>query len=601
MNENGRQGHGFELDESLLDAMAEFEELYGDEETGMQPEQYVPEEAYVQPEQYVPEETYVQPEQYVPEETYVQPEQYVPEETYVQPEQYVPGTVYVQSEQYVPEETYVQPEQQVQEEQISEMVTPTVNDSATKVTTEITSDLEVSLFEDIEENAEENAEENVEEKVETNSAETKPAETKPAEELSSTKKQEDIKQLDSDRKGTKDKREKKVSIVAIVASIVLVIGMIGGVAWWQRDAIKGFLAREKTATTEEVEVVQEPTEEVEVTTTEEHYDGWIYEAKVINPTMTDKTISIPAADLSVFNITETAEGEENQVDPWALVSLNMESVEGSINKTSPGIPEETTKLTSTYMVLVDLDTEEIVAERNCEKVVPPASMTKILTVLTARDYIDESKLDEKFTITGDIIAEAQNSGLSAVGFLPGDEVTVRDMLYGTIVCSGADAAMGLAEYCAGSQEAFVERMNENVKELGLSDTAHFTNVVGKYDENLNCTMTDMAVILSVAMQDELLRDVLSTRIYHTDIKYPDLDMPNGMEISNWFLRRIEDKEMPGEVIGAKTGFVNQSGFCSASYFEASNGKRYICVTGNANSSWRAIYDHVGVYRCYVPQ
>ena len=142
-------------------------------------------------------------------------------------------------------------------------------------------------------------------------------------------------------------------------------------------------------------------------------------------------------------------------------------------------------------------------------------------------------------------------------------------------------------------------MNENVEKMGLSDTAHFTNVVGKYDENLNCTMTDMASIISIAMQDDLLKDVMGTRIYHTDVKYPDLEMPDGMEISNWFIRRIEDKEMNGKVLGAKTGFVNQSGFCCASYYEANNGKHYICVTGNANSSWRAIYDHVSVYRSFT--
>jgi D-alanyl-D-alanine carboxypeptidase len=192
------------------------------------------------------------------------------------------------------------------------------------------------------------------------------------------------------------------------------------------------------------------------------------------------------------------------------------------------------------------------------------------------------------------------------------------MLYGTILPSGADAALGLAEYCCGSQEAFVEEMNKKVEELGLSETAHFTNVVGVYNEDLHCTMKDMAVILSMAIQDDLLLDVLSKRKYNTDIKYgvdengdpieatlndagemvpyEGPSFPDGIEVSNWFLRRIEDKEMDGDVIAAKTGFVNEAGCCACSYYEADNGKRYICVTGNSFSSWRTIYDHVSIYR-----
>ena len=170
--------------------------------------------------------------------------------------------------------------------------------------------------------------------------------------------------------------------------------------------------------------------------------------------------------------------------------------------------------------------------------------------------------------------------------------------------------MGLAEFCCGSQEAFVEAMNKKVDELGLSETAHFTNVVGMYDPDLHCTMKDMAVILGVAVQDDLLRDVLSLRTYSTDATFifadtteegtSEEDVPEEdkkpIEVSNWFLRKIEDKDMDGNVVAAKTGFVNESGCCAASYYEADNGKRYICVTGNSFSSWRTIYDHLSVYR-----
>ena len=84
-----------------------------------------------------------------------------------------------------------------------------------------------------------------------------------------------------------------------------------------------------------------------------------------------------------------------------------------------------------------------------------------------------------------------------------------------IVSSGADASLGLAALSAGSQEAFVERMNEKAAELGLSDGAHFTNCVGLYDPEHRCTARDMALILGAAMENKVCREILTTKHYHT--------------------------------------------------------------------------------------
>ena len=96
-----------------------------------------------------------------------------------------------------------------------------------------------------------------------------------------------------------------------------------------------------------------------------------------------------------------------------------------------------------------------------------------------------------------------------------ETVPVRELFYGTILSSGADAALGLATYVAGSQEAFVALMNEKLEELGIADTAHFTNCVGLYDEAHKCTVSDMAVILEAAMDNDLCREVLGARTYET--------------------------------------------------------------------------------------
>lgn len=249
---------------------------------------------------------------------------------------------------------------------------------------------------------------------------------------------------------------------------------------------------------------------------------------------------------------------------------------------------------SSNALLIDLDDNVVVAQKGAYERIVPASMTKILTLLVAVDHIDDIK--DTFTITREITDYSYRNDCSAAGFADGETVTVEDLLYGTILPSGGDAAMGLAYYVSGSLEGFVELMNEKIAELGLSETAHFTNCVGLYDENHYCTSYDIAVMLKAAVENSLCREVLSAHIYTTS---PTEQHPEGIELSNWFLRRIEDKETNGEVVCAKTGYVAQSGNCAASYEVSASGKHYLCVTANAHSSWRCIYDHVAIYQQYT--
>ena len=251
---------------------------------------------------------------------------------------------------------------------------------------------------------------------------------------------------------------------------------------------------------------------------------------------------------------------------------------------------------STHAILIDESTDTIVAAKGAHDRISPASMTKVLTVLVAAENITEEQLDDTFTMTLEITDYSYVNDCSNVGFLDGEQVKVRDLFYGTILPSGGDAAVGLATYVAGSHEAFVEMMNEKLEELGLSETAHFTNCVGLYDENHYCTVYDMAVIMKAAIQNDLCKKVLSEKRYTTE---PTTEHPEGISISNWFLRRIEDKDTGGEVVGAKTGFVAQSGSCAVSYSISAVGTPYICVTAGSTSSWRCIYDHVEIYNTYV--
>lgn len=285
---------------------------------------------------------------------------------------------------------------------------------------------------------------------------------------------------------------------------------------------------------------------------------------------------------------EEAMSTQPMVDPF---TFHPQATEHTV-----GFPEEGRGVYSTNGILIDVETEEILACREPYQRINPASMTKILTLLVAAEQV--SDLQDTFIMTAEIAAYSYLNDCSIAGFGVGEAVTVEELMYGTILPSGADAAMALAEYVAGSQEAFVELMNRKLEQLGLSDTTHFTNCVGLYDEDHYSTVYDIALILKVASDNELCRRVLSARKYATSV--PSEQQPEGILLSNWFLRRIEDKDTHGEVLCGKTGYVSQSGCCAASLATDPDGREYICVTTGSISSWACINDHVELYQAFLP-
>ena len=301
-----------------------------------------------------------------------------------------------------------------------------------------------------------------------------------------------------------------------------------------------------------------------------------------------------AEDDRIMPISETISEEDMALlvspTPKEDVPKEVYSASSTDDTRTPG--EE---IVSRYAILIDMDNDIVLSERNAYDKINPASMTKVLTALVAAENLSEEDLDSKFTIPIEITDYTFKNDCSNVGFDRDETVTVRDLMYGTILPSGADAALGLAYYIAGSEEAFVELMNEKLEALGLSDSAHFTNCIGLYDENHYCTIYDMAMMMEAAMDNELCREVMSAHTYTTS---KTVAHPDGITISNWFLRRIEDHVEKSQVIAAKTGFVAQSGSCAASYGITNDGTPYICVTGKSYSSWGCIYDHIAMYDKY---
>ena len=285
--------------------------------------------------------------------------------------------------------------------------------------------------------------------------------------------------------------------------------------------------------------------------------------------------------------TEIIDAADTEVSDAGNEAKEVHVYSAEATDATVGLPEG---VASQYGILIDLESSNIICQASPKERMFPASMTKIMTCLVAAEHVTD--LDDTFVMTPEINYFSYKNDCSAVGFSDEEIVTVRDLFYGTILPSGADAAVGLATYVAGSQEAFVDMMNEKLIELGLSETTHFTNCVGLHDENHYSTCYDMAMILAAAMDNDLCREVMHAHIYTTS---QTVQHPDGIEISNWFLRRIEDHVEGGEVYAAKTGFVNESGNCAASYGISAAGHEYICVTGDSTSSWKCIKDHVAIY------
>jgi D-alanyl-D-alanine carboxypeptidase (penicillin-binding protein 5/6) len=159
-------------------------------------------------------------------------------------------------------------------------------------------------------------------------------------------------------------------------------------------------------------------------------------------------------------------------------------------------------------ILIDQTTGQVLFEKNMNERLEPASCTKILTALLAlenKQITDEVTVDE----------EAYQQEGSGVYLLPGEVVTIDQLMYAAMLESGNDAAMALAKAVAGSKEAFADMMNAKVEELGLGNS-HFLNPNGLPEENHYSTAYDLAMIARECMKNADFRRYVSTYEYVMD-------------------------------------------------------------------------------------
>ncbi len=249
-------------------------------------------------------------------------------------------------------------------------------------------------------------------------------------------------------------------------------------------------------------------------------------------------------------------------------------------------------------VLVDPTTHTLIAQRKADEQIYPASMTKIMSMLTVLRLLgEESKLYHAYIMDGDLIGPLREQSAVCAGFQGGEACRIIDMLYGMMLPSGADAAVGLAIYTAGSVEAFVTEMNAYAKEMGLTQT-HFVNCTGLHDDSHVSTVNEIACILSYALQNPLCRQIMSTAEYTTAVT---AQHPDGLTVHSTLFSRMTGSELDDiAVCGGKTGFTNQAGQCLATWAQAKDGKEYICVVAGCDGAkpMEAVYDTLTIYDQY---
>lgn len=215
-------------------------------------------------------------------------------------------------------------------------------------------------------------------------------------------------------------------------------------------------------------------------------------------------------------------------------------------------------------ILMDADTGTILYSKNMDTAYPPASTTKIMTALLT---LENTKLDDIVKV-GKMPPYVDGS---KIGIFEGEELSVKNLLYGMLLLSGNDCAEALAENISGSNEEFAKLMNKRAKELGCSDT-NFVNPSGLYDENHKTSAKDLALILRELVKHSEFLEISSTFSYKIP---PTNKHPQGIPLANE--NKLINKNSMYYYSGAdagKTGYTVQS---SHSYVASAmrNGQRLI--------------------------
>lgn len=225
---------------------------------------------------------------------------------------------------------------------------------------------------------------------------------------------------------------------------------------------------------------------------------------------------------------------------------------------------EASSINSRSCIVYDRNSHMILYGKNETKQVKMASTTKIMTSLI---IIENCNLSE----TIEVSQKAAGTGGSRLGLKTGDKITIKDLLYGLMLCSGNDAAVALAEYAGGDISGFAELMNNKAKELGLANT-HYESPHGLDSDGHYTTAYELALLSDYALKNETFSKIVGTKNYTVTIN----GYPKNLSNTNELLGYLDG------VYGVKTGFTNGANRCLVTACKR-NDMDIICVVLGANT------------------
>lgn len=250
---------------------------------------------------------------------------------------------------------------------------------------------------------------------------------------------------------------------------------------------------------------------------------------------------------------------------------------------------ENPQITAKAAFMINDTTQEVLYANNVYERIYPASTTKLMTALLALKYADLSEQ----TIVSEDNAGITVYGAKLCGLKKGDTMTLETLLNCLLVYSGNDAGVAIAEHMYGSEEAFVDKMNEEAAAIGATNT-HFMNSHGLHDTNHYTTAYDMYLIFKECLEYDIFKTMIHQKEYTATITAADGTQKNAKyETTNMFLLGTREAPEGVTVFGGKTGSTSDAGDCLVLYSQSNDGQGYICSVFKAAGK-TSLYDQLSV-------
>jgi len=261
-------------------------------------------------------------------------------------------------------------------------------------------------------------------------------------------------------------------------------------------------------------------------------------------------------------------------DPLETSGESSDEIKVNIN--SEGVPRPP-NITAQSAILVNLNSDKAIYEKNSSKIVFPASSVKIMTAIIVIENVED--LEQQTVISEEVVNKTMGNSIPVV---EGEVLTVKDLLHALLIRGANDAALALAEFVAGSEAEFVMKMNEKALELGCTNTV-FANCHGIHSEIMYTTAADIAKIASYAATIQQIMDISNTPKYSLPItNKTNIDRP--LLNRNHFVSKAETSRYFYQYAkGINAGSTREAGYCLVTT-ATQKGVTYLCVILGASAT-----------------